>query len=100
MALLKTKELVKELENLPDWEIEGASISKTFQAKDFPNAILFVNAVAQVAEKVWHHPDIDVRWNKVRLKLSTHDQGGLTAKDFELARLIESLAPTSNSDAP
>ena len=52
----------------------------------------FVNRVAEISETDWHHPDIDIRWNKVRLALSTHSEGGLTAKDFELARKFDGLA--------
>ena len=57
-----------------------------------PAAIRFVNAVARIAERAWHHPDIDIAWNKVTLTLTTHDAGGLTAKDFELARQFDQKA--------
>jgi len=59
--------------------------------KDLPAAIAFVSRVAKLAEKAWHHPDIDIRWNKVRLSLTTHDQGGLTEKDFDLAARCDKL---------
>lgn len=59
--------------------------------KDFVHAMGFVNSVALLAEKANHHPDIDIRWNKVMLTLSTHSEGGLTAKDFALAKEIEQL---------
>ena len=62
-----------------------------FQFKDFVAAIKFVNAVAKLAEKAWHHPDIDVRWNQVTLTLTTHSEGGLTSKDFKLARRFDRL---------
>jgi 4a-hydroxytetrahydrobiopterin dehydratase len=71
---------------LPGWSRQGGNISRTYAFKDFPAAMKFVNAVAVLAEQVQHHPDIDVRWNKVTLALSTHDAGGLTQKDFALAR--------------
>jgi len=74
------------------WQKTPAHISRTFEFKDFPSAIAFVQRVAEVAERSWHHPDIDVRWNKVTLTLTTHDAGGLTKKDFALARRIEALA--------
>ena len=74
------------------WRLESAVIRRTYQFKDFPAAIAFVNQVAKLAEKTWHHPDIDVRWNKVTLTLTTHDEGGLTAKDFELAARFDTLA--------
>ena len=77
------------LPSVPDWKKTGDAITRTYQFKDFPAAIKFVNAVAELAEQAWHHPDIDIRWNKVTLTLSTHDQGGLTEKDFDLARKFD-----------
>ena len=74
------------------WQRNGEIITRTFQFQDFPAAMQFVNAVAQVAEQVQHHPDIDIRWNKVTLALTTHDAGGLTQKDFALARQCDALA--------
>ena len=67
-------------------------ILRTFQFKDFPAAIKFTNAVAELAEEAWHHPDIDIRWNKVTLSLTTHDAGGLTEKDFALAKKFDALS--------
>jgi 4a-hydroxytetrahydrobiopterin dehydratase len=81
------------LAGVPDWEKRGAAIARTFQFKDFPAAIKFVDAVAKLAEQAWHHPDIDIRWNKVTLTLTTHDAGGLTKKDFVLARKFDGLSP-------
>jgi 4a-hydroxytetrahydrobiopterin dehydratase len=63
-----------------------------FQFKDFPAAVKFVNAVAELAEEAQHHPDIDIRWNKVTLALTTHDAGGLTEKDFLLAKKSDELS--------
>ena len=77
---------------LPDWKLQGAAIARTFQFKDFPAAIRFVSAAAELAEQAWHHPDIDIRWNKVTLTLTTHDAGGLTKKDFVLARKFDELS--------
>jgi 4a-hydroxytetrahydrobiopterin dehydratase len=77
---------------LPAWKREGETISRTFQFADFVAAMKFVNAVADLAEQVQHHPDMDVRWNQVTLALSTHDAGGLTEKDFGMARQCEVLA--------
>jgi 4a-hydroxytetrahydrobiopterin dehydratase len=71
---------------LPHWDRNGQIISRTYEFVDFPEAMKFVNAVASLAEQVQHHPDIDVRWNKVTLALTTHDAGGLTEKDFAMAR--------------
>jgi 4a-hydroxytetrahydrobiopterin dehydratase len=80
------------LASVPDWNLKDAVISRTFQFKDFPAAIKFVEAVAQLAEEEWHHPDIDIRWNKVTLALTTHDAGGLTEKDFALAKKFDALS--------
>jgi 4a-hydroxytetrahydrobiopterin dehydratase len=81
-----------ELSALPQWQRAGEIISRTFEFKDFPAAMDFVNAVATLAEQAQHHPDIDVRWNKVTLALTTHDAGGLTEKDFALARQCDELS--------
>lgn len=87
-----TKARIKSsLAAVPDWKKRGVAITRTYQFKDFPAAIKFVNAVATLAEKACHHPDIDIRWNKVTLVLTTHDQGGLTEKDFALARKFDKL---------
>ena len=93
-GLLKLDEekIISALAALPDWTRNGEMISRTFAFKDFPAAMKFVNAVADNAERVQHHPDMDIRWNKVALALTTHDAGGLTEKDFALARACETLA--------
>lgn len=93
MAKLTPKEIKAALASTPDWSRKGGNIVRTFQFKDFPAAIKFVDKIARLAEKAWHHPDIDIRWNKVTLTLTTHDQGGLTEKDFALARQFDSKAP-------
>ena len=80
------------LAKIPDWKKKAAVISRTFQFKDFPAAMKFVDAVALLAEQAWHHPDIDIRWNKVTLALTTHEAGGLTRKDFDLARQFDQLS--------
>ena len=80
---------------LPDWTRNSQVISRIYEFNDFPTAMKFVNAVAELAEQVQHHPDIDIRWNKVTLALTTHDAGGLTEKDFALARQCDALAQTS-----
>ena len=91
MATLTSKQIHAALAAVPEWKKRGTTITRTYQFKDFPAAIQFVNALAKLAEKAWHHPDIDVRWNKVTLTLTTHDAGGLTEKDFELARRFDRL---------
>jgi 4a-hydroxytetrahydrobiopterin dehydratase len=87
--LLDDEEIEQRLDELGDWEREGDEIQKVFEFDDFPTAIAFVNDVARLAERYDHHPDIDIRWNKVRLVLSTHAEGGLTSLDFDLAGDIE-----------
>ena len=89
MALLSESEVQNRLSSVPSWRREGKTIVREFEFKDFSGAIDFVNRIAEAAESAWHHPDIDIRWNKVRLSLSTHDQGGLTAKDFDLAGVFD-----------
>jgi 4a-hydroxytetrahydrobiopterin dehydratase len=80
------------LAKIPDWKKKEAVIARTFQFKDFLAAMKFVDAVAVAAEQAWHHPDIDIRWNKVTLTLTTHDAGGLTQKDFDLALQFDQLS--------
>jgi 4a-hydroxytetrahydrobiopterin dehydratase len=92
MKKLSASQIKSALIAVPEWKKQGAAISRTFQFKDFPAAIQFVDAAAKLAEKAWHHPDIDIRWNKVTLTLSTHDAGGLTEKDFALAKKFDGLS--------
>ncbi len=89
--LLDEHQLREQLASMPHWERRGAQITRTFEHKDFVTATGFVMAVAILAERADHHPDIDIRWNKVTLTLSTHSAGGLTGKDIALARSIDAL---------
>ncbi len=88
---LAEAKIIPALASVPNWKLQGATIARTYEFKDFPAAIKFVVIVAALAEQSWHHPDIDIRWNKVRLTLTTHDAGGLTEKDFALARKFDKL---------
>src|SRR3954468_14501259 len=90
--LLKPEEAKARLKKVPEWELEKKHIERTFEFDDFTESIDFVNGVAEVAEDEEHHPDIDIRYNKVRLVLSTHSKGGLTELDFGLAERIDTLA--------
>ena len=92
MSKLTAAQIKFALTTVPHWKKKTATIVRTVEFKDFPAAIKFVNLVAVRAEQAWHHPDIDIRWNKVTLVLTTHDEGGLTAKDFALARKFDRLA--------
>jgi len=91
MSKLASAQVKIALLSVPDWRKTGVAIRRTFQFKDFVAAMKFVNAIARLAEKAWHHPDIDIRWNKVTLTLTTHSAGGLTAKDFKLAKQFDRL---------
>jgi 4a-hydroxytetrahydrobiopterin dehydratase len=81
-----------KLRALPGWERDGDAIVKTYQLPTFLDAIAFVNRVAERAEAADHHPDLDIRYRKVRVALSTHSEGGITDKDFALATEIETLS--------
>jgi 4a-hydroxytetrahydrobiopterin dehydratase len=81
-----------QLVRLKGWRQAGNAIQKQYTFANFKEAVFFVNTVAALAEKAGHHPDITVTYNRVTLTLSTHDAGGLTGKDFDLARRIEAAA--------
>ncbi|HEY2578628.1 MAG TPA: 4a-hydroxytetrahydrobiopterin dehydratase [Streptosporangiaceae bacterium] len=91
MDLLTEDAITAELGSVPSWERSGDSIARTVTRDDFRAAMLYVGAVAFLAEEANHHPDILVQWNQVTLTLSTHSAGGLTAGDFALARRIDGL---------
>ena len=92
MARLSDDEIRSGLEKLPGWERQDDEIQKEYELASFPDAIAFVTRVGFFAEKANHHPDLDVRWRKVRVSLSTHDEGGITGRDLALAGEIESVA--------
>ena len=81
--------IVAALRAAPGWERAGAEIRRVYRFADFREALAFVNRVGALAEAAGHHPDIDIRYNTVTLALTTHDAGGLSAKDFDLARAID-----------
>ena len=91
MPALTTKQLSVHLKTAPNWTKRAQTIVRTFQFEGFLNAIDFVNRIARKAQENNHHPDIDVRFNKVTLKLTTHDEGGITEKDFSLARQCDEV---------
>ena len=88
---LSEEEIISEQRTLDTWKVEGSELVRTFTFPDFRASLAFVNQVGELAEAAGHHPDIDIRYNRVRLALVTHDSGGLTAKDFGLARKINGL---------
>ena len=85
MPPLSDHGIKSKLVTVPDWQIESGELVRTFLFKDFRASLAFVNKVGDAAEQAGHHPDIDIRYNKVRLALVTHDAGGITEKDFDLA---------------
>jgi 4a-hydroxytetrahydrobiopterin dehydratase len=91
--MLDPEERAQELRNLPNWSYEDNAIVRSFAFPDFVGAMVFVNRVADMAEQVGHHPDINIRYNRVRIALSTHSAGGVTAADISLARQIAALIP-------
>ena len=91
MVKLTPKQIREALAGLPEWRKKGPAIERTYVFETFPAAIRFVQAVARTAERAGHHPDIDIRYHRVRLRLTTHDAGGLTDKDFDLARKCDRL---------
>ena len=91
--LLDANEIKQEMKRIPEWDIlKNKSIERTFEFDDFTQAMDFVNSVADIAEEDEHHPEIDIRYNRVRLLLSTHSEGGLTEADFDVAEKFDTLA--------
>jgi len=90
-AALSSAQVEHHLGSVPLWNLEAGELVRTFEFADFVKAMSFVNQVAEAAEAAQHHPDIDIRYNKVRLGLVTHDAGGLTEKDFDLAAKADKL---------
>ena len=90
-SLLIDTEITARLSQLPDWELEGKTITRTFKFKNFVEAINFVNKLVEPAEAAGHHPDLSISYNKVTVTMTTHDAGGLTGKDFQVAQSITSL---------
>ena len=91
MARLNDEEIGQRLTGMDGWERDGDAIRKTFEGEDFMSSVKLVNALAPVAEEMNHHPDLEISWNKVTVRLSTHSEGGLTESDFELAGRIDGL---------
>ena len=90
-ALLTDAEVASRLAEVPAWTRAGQALERTWTFEDFPEALAFINRVGEVAEAADHHPDISNSWNRVTLRLTTHDRGGLTSLDFDLAKKIDSL---------
>jgi len=89
--LLTDAEIAARLAEVPKWTRIGSAITRSWEFEDFVGALAFINKVGALAEAMNHHPDIVNSWNKVTLTLTTHDRGGLTELDFELAKKIDAL---------
>lgn len=92
MDKLSESEIKAGIAAAPEWSEVGGEIQRTFQFGDFVRSMEFVNKIADYAERVQHHPDILIRYNKVTLTVSTHDAGGITKSDFELAKAADAFA--------
>ena len=92
MSVLTAQVLQEKMQALSQWKLEDKAIARHYTFPDFAAAMVFVNAVAREAERIGHHPDIDIRYNKVTLALTTHDQGGVTEKDLEMAHKLDSIS--------
>lgn len=92
VALLENQEIAVRLGTLAGWELQGDEIVREFKFEDFVASVRFVDAIVEPAERLGHHPDVAISWNKVTVSISTHSEGGLTAVDFELASGIDDLA--------
>ena len=92
MALLEDSEIEAKLGELDGWSRDGDAIAKTFEREDFVGSVKFVDSLVEPAEGMGHHPDLEISWDKVTVKITNHAEGGLTANDFELAGKIDALA--------
>ncbi|MBD6619108.1 4a-hydroxytetrahydrobiopterin dehydratase [Komarekiella sp. 'clone 1'] len=89
--LLSEAEIQEQASALSDWIVEKSKLQTTRKFKDFIQAIEFVNKLVEPAESAGHHPDIEISYNKVKITLTTHDAGGLTQKDFDIAEVISQI---------
>lgn len=93
MTTLSDDEIRTALDDLTGWELAGGQITREYRLGGFAGAIAFVVRLSYEAEAADHHPDLDIRYDKVRVTLSTHSEGGVTVKDLDLARAINDIAP-------
>ncbi len=93
MEKLSEEQVKRYVAELPQWSLNGDALQRTFGFDDFAGSMAFANRVAALADQMQHHPDIMIRYNKVTLTLTTHDAGGLTERDFSLARSSDSCLP-------
>jgi 4a-hydroxytetrahydrobiopterin dehydratase len=95
MSRYSEHDIQTALGRVPAWKREGDAIVRTFDCANFDGSIAFTNEVARLANAANHHPDIAIAWNDVTLTLSSHDAGGLTQRDFDLAQQIDAIAPAT-----
>lgn len=95
MPKLTDAELDIARRDLPSWQLEDGKLVRDYTFTDFAAAMVFVNKVATLAESANHHPDIDIRYNQVRLALISHDSGGITRRDIKLATRLETDIPAT-----
>jgi 4a-hydroxytetrahydrobiopterin dehydratase len=91
MALLSDSDIEERLGKLDGWSRDGDAIVKTFENDDFVGSVKFVQALVEPAEEMGHHPDLELSWDKVKVTITNHAEGGLTENDFELAGKIDAL---------
>jgi 4a-hydroxytetrahydrobiopterin dehydratase len=91
MARLSEGAIQTALTQMPGWSVADGMLRKTYRFPTFPDGIAFVNRVADLAEEMGHHPDIDIRYSTIIVSLSSHDEGGITERDTTLARRIDGL---------
>jgi 4a-hydroxytetrahydrobiopterin dehydratase len=99
-AVLSESEIKEALVSLPGWSLGDKAIVADFVFRDFNDALVFVNSVAQAAEHMNHHPDIDIRYNKVKMLLTSHDSGGITRRDTRMARQIGEIFAQGQRSEP
>ena len=97
--LLDRDEVTRQLDRLDGWSGDTQALRRTVKAKDFPTAIRVVDQVAEIAEEMGHHPDIDIRWRTLHFALATHSEGGVTQLDVELAHRIDEVVRATAGEA-
>jgi 4a-hydroxytetrahydrobiopterin dehydratase len=96
---LDDEEIARQLAELPGWQADGDAIKRSYTFADFPTAVIAVDRIALDAEAMNHHPDIDIRWRRLDLALSTHSEGGITQLDIELAHQIKAVAESLGTES-
>ena len=97
---LNESQIAERLQALPGWYFEDGWIRRVYKTDGWPTTLMLVNLIGYLAEQAYHHPDLSVSWARVTVKLSTHSAGGITGKDFELARRIEDIVIWKPDETP